>query len=95
MARPRKEETIKVEDSIQRVEVVNGEKIPTEGEMYFGMKMTDEDRIYSMTNAVKVLPPNMIKNGRHLRENIQALVGFIVTEEMVDKVYENYKHPEY
>ncbi len=60
-----------------------------------GMRMDYDTKIQSMTNAVKILPPNMIKDGRHLRENIQAICGFMVSDEMMDEVYKEYTHPEY
>jgi hypothetical protein len=59
------------------------------------MGMDYEHKIQSMTNAVKILPPNMIKDGRHLKENIQAICGFMVTDEMMDLVYKDYVHPDY
>jgi hypothetical protein len=56
------------------------------------MKMGFEDKIISMTNAVKILPPNFIKDGRHKKEDVQAICGFIVTDEMMDDVYANFTH---
>lgn len=76
--------------SIQKVETFNGEEAP---EPHHGpMKMNHEEQLFSMTNAAKILPPNLIKNGRHARENIQALVGFLVSEEMMDEMYATFKH---
>lgn len=51
-----------------------------------------ENKIQSMKNAIKILPPNMIINGRHRIENIQAICGFMVTDEMMDEAYKNFSH---
>lgn len=80
--------------SINKVETFNNEVAPT-NEVYDGMRMLYEDKIQSMRNAVRILPPNMIKNGRHIKENIQAICGFMVTPEMLDEVYKDFSHEEY
>ena len=79
---------------ITKVEDYNGEKVPVveEKEGSLGFRMTFEEKVYSMINTAKVLPPNLIKNGRHLKENIQALNCFIVTDEMMDELYKDFKH---
>lgn len=59
------------------------------------MGMDFEHKIQSMSNAIKILPPNMIVNGRHLKENVQAICGFIVTDEMMDLAYKDFVHPDY
>lgn len=59
------------------------------------MRMNYEFKLISMTNAIKILPPNLIKNGRHSRENVQAICGFMVDEEMMDAVYKDFKHEVY
>ena len=56
------------------------------------MAMDYEFKILSMKNAIKILPPNMLKDGRHLPENIQAICGFMVTPEMLDLAYEGFTH---
>ena len=56
------------------------------------LAMDDEFKLISMTNAIKILPHNLIIKGRHKKENIQAICGFIVTDEMVDLVYTNFSH---
>jgi len=76
---------------INKVEKWNDE-VPSTIESYNGMKMEDSDKIQSMVNAIKILPPNMIKNGRHLKENIEAIVGFKVSDEMMDAAYEGIVH---
>ena len=60
-----------------------------------GFKMSYEEKLQSMLNAIKILPPNMIKDGRHLKENVQALNCFKVTDAMMEEVYQTYTHPEY
>lgn len=79
--------------SINRVEVFNGE-VETTPDDNRGIKMTAEDKITSMRNAAKILPPNMIENGRHIKENIQAICGFIVDEDMMDEMYTGFSHSE-
>lgn len=78
---------------INRVEVFNGE-VETTPDDNRGIKMTVEDKITSMRNAAKILPPNMIENGRHIKENIQAICGFIVDEDMMDEMYTGFSHSE-
>jgi len=51
-----------------------------------------DDKVRSIINTIKILPPNMIRDGRHKIENIQALNVFRVTDELVDKAYENFSH---
>lgn len=77
--------------SINKVEDFNRET-PTNIEEYNRLKLDEEDKIQSMLNTIKILPPNMIRDGRHLKENVQAICGFMVTEELMDKVYANFKH---
>ena len=80
---------------LHKVEDFNGETVPEHEEKSYGFKMSHEEKLQSMLNAIKVLPPNMIINGRHSVENVQALNVFKVTESMMDEVYKNYNHPEY
>jgi hypothetical protein len=65
---------------------------PIEREGSLGFLMSRDDRIQSMLNAVKILPPNLIKDGRHTKENVQALNCFTVTDAMMDEVYKDFKH---
>lgn len=78
---------------INRVEQFNGE-VETVPDDNRGLKMTSEDKINSMRNAIKILPPNMIENGRHIKENIQAICGFVVDEDMMDGAYTGFSHNE-
>lgn len=80
---------------LHKVEDFNDEEVPPHKDNPNGFKMSHEEKLQSMLNAIKVLPPNMIVNGRHSVENVQALNIFKVTEEMMDEVYKNYIHPEY
>lgn len=77
--------------SINRVEKFNDE-VPSTIESYNGLKMDASDKIISMRNAIKILPPNMVVNGRHLKENIEAICGFKVLDEMMDDAYEGIEH---
>jgi uncharacterized Ntn-hydrolase superfamily protein len=77
--------------SINRVEKFNDE-VPSTIESYSGMKMGYHDKITSMRNAIKILPPNMVVNGRQLKENVEAIVGFKVSGEMMDEAYEEIKY---
>ena len=80
--------------SINRVESFNGEQ-DTPIESYVGMKMLYEEKIQSIKNATMILPPNLIKDGKHNVENIQAIVGFAVTDEMLDDAYKGIVHEGY
>lgn len=71
---------------IQRVEGFNGEQAP-EPESNSMLRMGREDKLQSMINACRVLPPNYKIDGRHSAKNVQALCGFVVTDEMLDDVY--------
>jgi len=74
--------------SINKVEKFNDE-VPSTIESYNGMKMDASDKIQSMQNAIKILPPNMVVDGRHLKENIEAICGFKVLDEMMDEAYDD------
>ena len=82
------------EQSIHKVETFNNEQAPPVSETS-NIRMNEEDKIYSMKNAIKILPPNMIVNGRHTKQNIQAICGFMVTDAMWDKAYEDFTHETY
>jgi len=82
----------KVSSTIQKMEV---NEVAPAIEEYNGMKMNDEDKIQSMRNAIKILPPNMVKDGRHEKHNIEALCGFKVLDEMMDAAYEGITHEEF
>ena len=82
--------TKRVENSIQRVEDFNGEEIPVPETNR--MRLTEADKMRSMDNAIRCLPPNYIKDGRHTKENIGAICGFKVSDEMLDEVYSKVKH---
>jgi hypothetical protein len=77
--------------SINKVEKFNNE-VPSTIESYNGLRMGEDDKIQSMRNAIKILPPNMIVDGRHLKENIEAVCGFKVLDEMMDAAYEGIAH---
>jgi hypothetical protein len=49
--------------------------------------MNDDDQLQSAKNACKVLPPNYKVDGRHTAENVKALCGFEVTQDMLDTIY--------
>lgn len=79
--------------SINKVEIFNNEEASTV-ESYNGMAMLAEDKINSMRNAIKILPPNMIVKGRHVQENIEAICGFKVDEDMINTAYKGIVHDE-
>ena len=76
--------------SINKVEIFNGEAEP-EKEIS-KMVMNDGDKIMSMRNAIKILPPNLIEEGRHVRSNIEAICGFKIDEDMMNAAYEGFTH---
>lgn len=78
---------------LQKVETFNGEEVPERNDKATGMTNWEEDdKVDSIINTIKILPPNMIKNGRHSIENIQAINVFKVTPELIDKAYEKFQH---
>ena len=78
---------------LHKVETFNNEVIPEVEDNRTGMNhWNEQDKIDSITNTIKILPPNMIRDGRHIIENIQALNVFKVTQELVDKAYSNFSH---
>lgn len=83
--------TKRQENSIQKVEDFSGEEIPVP-EKHGGIRLTDQDRLRSMDNAIRCLPPNYTVEGRHTKENIGAICGFVVTDNMMDEVYSKVKH---
>ena len=72
--------------SIHKVEEFNGEVAE---EYTGGMRMQYDDKIISMKNAIAILPPNLMEDGKHTASNIGAICGFIVTEEMYDELYKD------
>jgi LPS O-antigen subunit length determinant protein (WzzB/FepE family) len=72
--------------SIQKVETFNGEEEIQREES--NLKMQYEDKIASVQNACKILPPNLLVDGKHVPKNVSAICGFLVTEEMIDRAYE-------
>lgn len=74
--------------SINKVEDFNGE---SETKPYEDnkLRLNALDKLTSAKNAIKILPPNLVVEGRHTKENIGAICGFIVTEEMMELLYES------
>jgi hypothetical protein len=79
--------------SIHKVEQFNNEVIP-DIRPESNIRMGYDDMVNSMINACKILPPNLISEGRHTQENIQAICGFMVTDEMMDEAYSRFSHGE-
>lgn len=53
------------------------------------LRLNLADKIQSAKNATAILPPNLIVEGRHTKENIGAICGFIVDDDMWDMIYED------
>ena len=53
------------------------------------LRLNLTDKIQSAKNATAILPPNLIVDGRHSKENIGAICGFIVDDDMWDMIYED------
>jgi hypothetical protein len=75
--------------SIQKMEEFNGDVAPVPDN---NLKMKHEDKIASMRNCMRILPPNLIIHGRHTKENVQAICGFLVDVDMMDEAYDGFKH---
>lgn len=69
---------------LHKVEDFNGEQVPPQKD---NTKMNDMDKLASMRNAIKILPPNRQVNGRHDVRDVQAICGFVVTNAMLDAAY--------
>jgi hypothetical protein len=53
-----------------------------------GLNMGHDDMIQSMVNAIKIINPKLIVDGRHLIENVKAITGCkVLTEKMMDEAY--------
>ena len=72
--------------SIHKIEDFSGD-VETPVEEYSGMRMKYEDKLISMQNAIAILPPNLMVNDKHTPENIGAICGFLVTDDMYDELY--------
>lgn len=73
--------------SINKIETFNGDVEPIQREKN-NLQMDDRGKLASVKNAVQILPPNLKVNGRHTKENVGAICGFKVSEEMLDKAYQ-------
>jgi len=80
--------------SINKVESFNGES-ELEPREEAGFRLTAADKIVSAKNAAKILPPNLIVEGRHTKENISAICGFQVDDDMMDEIYLDLVHEPY
>ena len=80
------------EPSLNKVETFNGQRTPEKASK---LEMDKEHKMQSLVNAIKVLPPNFVKDGRHSLENIEAIAGFKVSPELMDELYSKYKHVGY
>jgi len=90
----RKNNKPKDQASINKLEGFNNEQDsgPRDNER---LRLTFSDKIVSAKNAAKILPPNLIVEGRHTRENISAICGFVVDDDMMDEIYTDLKHDPY
>jgi hypothetical protein len=80
---------------LHKVEEFNGEEIPESQETSLGFRMNREEKLQSVINTLRVLPPSMAVDGRHRKENVQALNCFQVTQEMLDEIYSTHEHDAY
>lgn len=78
--------------SIHKVETYNGEQIPPQDKPPIKDGWSYDDVLFTMKQVAMRLPPNLIENGRHSRENIEAICPFAVTEEMMDDLYAGFRH---
>jgi hypothetical protein len=78
--------------SIHKVEEFNGEVIPEQRESSIFTNYTFDDKVFSARNAAKILNPKLVVDGRHSAENIRAICGFEITDELMDAIYDGFKH---
>lgn len=72
-------------ENIKREEVV---EIDNSTHQYSGLNMDDEFRLISIRNAIAILPPNLMIDGKHTKANISAIVGFKITDEQWKQAYD-------
>jgi hypothetical protein len=82
-----KDNAAKARKPFLKVEEHYGEKVP-EQRKETNIKMDDYYKLQSVKNACKILPPNRIVDGRHDLEDVSAICGFKVSDEMLDAVYQ-------
>jgi hypothetical protein len=80
---------------LQKVEVYNNEEVPEYRERNNLENWNEDDKISSIVNTITFLPSNMLKDGRHKIENVQAINCFRVTQDLMDKAYANYEHDDF
>lgn len=74
---------------IQKPEAHDGPAPELRDDDHRGLRMNNEEKIYSMRNAIKILPPNLKDSqGRHALKNVEAIVGFKVSEDMMEEAYQ-------
>ncbi len=73
--------------SINKIETFNGDVEPVQRERN-NLQMDERGKLASVKNAVQILPPNLKVNGRHTTQNVGAICGFKVSEEMLDMAYQ-------
>lgn len=73
--------------SIHKIEEHAGEKEVNQRAGRLSMQHP-EVMLQSAINASKILPPNLLnKKGHHTAENLQAICGFEITEEIYKAIY--------
>mgnify|MGYP005844839567 CR=1 FL=1 len=72
--------------SLHKIETHTGETNPAPREKT-NIHMDESFRVQSVKNASKILPPNRMVDGRHTKEDLSAICGFKVTDEIVEQVY--------
>ena len=83
---------VKKAPSIHKVEEFNGDSIPEQEESSMFKGYTFADKVFSARNAAKILNPRLIVDGRHSAENIKALCGFEISDELMDAIYDGFEH---
>jgi len=72
---------------INNTQEMTGEDAPTVRETN-NLDMDEKFQVQSMINALKILSPSFLVEGKQTIANVQAVCGFTVTQEKLDKAYE-------
>ena len=87
-----KKSTPRTEKSLSKVESFNGEEVPGVVESGNNMLMNHADRMRSLDNTIRIMSPTFLQDGRHTSQNLSGICNFVVTQEMLDEYYSQFKH---
>lgn len=79
-----------IETVVEEVKVIEKEpEIDNSSWKTRSLSMDEEFQMISIKNTIAILPPNLMVDGKHTKENISAIVGFKITDEQWEKAYDS------